>query len=30
MVHVFDIANDYMLVNTLEEHTGAVTAVRFR
>lgn len=29
-VHVFDVASNYTLVNSLDEHSAAVTSVRFR
>jgi len=30
VIHVFDVANKYALVNTLEDHSASVTAVKFR
>ncbi|KAL6755136.1 hypothetical protein V8C86DRAFT_2437065 [Haematococcus lacustris] len=29
VIHVFDVASGYQLVNTLEDHSAAVTSVRF-
>ncbi|CAF3849173.1 unnamed protein product, partial [Rotaria sordida] len=28
-VHIFDVSKDYQLVTTLDDHSGAVTAIRF-
>jgi len=28
-VHIFDVAKDYQLVATLDDHSAAITAVRF-
>jgi WD40 repeat protein len=30
VLHIYDVAQGYTLVNTLDEHSAAVTAVRFR
>lgn len=29
LIHVLDAANDYSLVETLDEHSSSITAVRF-
>ncbi len=28
-IHVFDVAKDYQLIATLDDHSAAITAVRF-
>eukprot|EP00967_Tisochrysis_lutea_P055860 scaffold70403_cov17-Tisochrysis_lutea.AAC.1 len=30
VIHIYAVANKYALVNTLEDHSASVTAVRFR
>ncbi|CAF3738584.1 unnamed protein product [Rotaria sp. Silwood1] len=29
LIHIFDVSKDYQLITTLDDHSGAVTAIRF-